>query len=106
VLLRTRTFKKPRFFQKLLLKSAIVTTYLTWCNNNNKEAMMQHYKPVWVASFPGSGAKMVGGLVWMDNLSRRQDDVMGMLCCRLWWESKNTRLHACSANFWRESKIQ
>jgi hypothetical protein len=42
----------------------------------------------------------------MDNLSRRKDDVMRMLCRRLWWESKNTRLRACSANFWQESKIQ
>jgi hypothetical protein len=49
---------------------------------------------------------MVRGLVWMDDLSRRKDDVMRMLCRPLWWESKNTRLHACSTNFWQKSKIQ
>jgi hypothetical protein len=48
-------------------------------NNNNEETTTQHNKPVWVASFQGSGAKRVGGLVWMDDLSRRKDDVMRML---------------------------
>jgi hypothetical protein len=42
----------------------------------------------------------------MDDLSRSKDDMMRMLCRRLWWESKNTRLRACSANLWRESKMQ
>jgi hypothetical protein len=45
---------------------------LTWRNNNNNNnnkeertttTTLQHYKPVWVASFPGSGAEMVQGLV-------------------------------------------